>query len=103
MRNESFPLEQSGGRIWIAGVDDVLGGADDLDGALDGIPGDEFVILLAHEPDFADHASTRRVDLQLSGHSHRGQIRLPLVAPLYLPPFAKKYPSGLRKIGGLTL
>ena len=103
LRNESFPIEQSGSRVWIAGVDDVLAGVDDLDRALAGIPGDEFVILLAHEPDFADRASRRRVDLQLSGHSHGGQICLPLVGPLYLPPLAKKYPTGLRQIGSLTL
>ena len=103
LRNQSLPLKQSGSRVWIAGVDDVLGGADDLYAALDGIPNDEFVILLAHEPDFADRASSRRVDLQLSGHSHGGQICLPLVGPLYLPKLAKKYPTGLRKIGGLTL
>jgi uncharacterized protein len=43
------------------------------------------------------------VDLQLSGHSHGGRICLPLVDPLYLPKLAEKYPTGLRKIGGLAL
>ena len=103
LRNESMPLEQAGGRTWLAGVDDVLGGDDDLDVTLSGIPESEFVILLAHEPDFADRSSTRNVDLQLSGHSHGGQIRWPLLGPLYLPRLGKKYPWGLRKIGGLTL
>jgi predicted MPP superfamily phosphohydrolase len=103
LRNESIPLEQANERIWLAGIDDVLAGGDDLDSTLKGIPDDEFVILLAHEPDFADHASTRRVDLQLSGHSHGGQICFPAIGPLYLPKLARKYPSGLRKIGELTL
>ena len=43
------------------------------------------------------------VDLQLSGHSHGGQIKLPLIGAPYLPPLARKYPWGLRQIGGLTL
>jgi predicted MPP superfamily phosphohydrolase len=103
LRNESMPLEQGGGRVWLAGIDDVLGGDGDLDATLKGIPDNEFRILLAHEPDFADRASTRRVDLQLSGHSHGGQIRLPWIGPLYLPELGRKYPWGLRKIGGLTL
>jgi len=103
LRNEAMPLERAGGRVWLAGVDDVLGGGDDLDGTLNGIPDHEFVILLAHEPDFADRASTRRVDLQLSGHSHGGQICPPLVGPLYLPELGRKYPRGLHRIRGLTL
>jgi predicted MPP superfamily phosphohydrolase len=61
------------------------------------------VILLAHEPDFADEASRFPVDLQLSGHSHGGQIRVPLLPPLYLPSLAKKYILGTYHIGPLTL
>jgi predicted MPP superfamily phosphohydrolase len=58
---------------------------------------------LAHEPDYADHVSRYAIDLQLSGHSHGGQVRMPFVRPLYLPEMAKKYISGLYKIGPLTL
>jgi hypothetical protein len=43
------------------------------------------------------------VDLQLSGHTHGGQVRFPFMRPLYLPPLAKKYVRGLFKIRGLTL
>ncbi|HEY6937921.1 MAG TPA: metallophosphoesterase, partial [Terriglobales bacterium] len=44
-----------------------------------------------------------RVDLQLSGHSHGGQIVLPVIGPPYLPPLARRYPWGLRRLGPLTL
>ncbi len=103
LRNQSFPIEVDGTRLWIAGVDDVVAGADDLDLALRDVPSSEAAVLLAHEPDFADWVLPHRVDLQLSGHSHGGQIVLPITGPPYLPPLARKYPWGLRRVGSLTL
>ena len=101
--NASFPLERDGARLWMAGINDAVAGADDLGQALQNIPASEAVILLAHEPDFADWVPSGRVDLQLSGHSHGGQIVLPIIGPPYLPPLARKYPWGLRRLGPLTL
>lgn len=103
LRNQSFALEQDGTRLWLAGINDAVAGADDLDLALQKIPGSEAVVLLAHEPDFADWVPPGHVDLQLSGHSHGGQIVLPVIGPPYLPPLARKYPWGLRRLGPLTL
>jgi uncharacterized protein len=103
LRNQSFAVEENGARLWIAGVNDVVAGADDLELALRKIPASEAVVLLAHEPDFADWVPPGRVDLQLSGHSHGGQIVLPVIGPPYLPPLARKYPWGLRRLGPLTL
>lgn len=103
LRNRSLPLEREGNRLWLSGVDDVLVGNPRLDLALKDIPADEPVILLAHEPDWADFVAKYPVDLQLSGHSHGGQIRIPLLGAPYLPPLARKYPWGLRQIGQLTL
>jgi len=102
MDNEAKPIERAGQRIWIAGLDDRPDETD-LRPALKGIPGDELVIVLVHEPDVADFISKYPVDLQLSGHSHGGQVRLPLIGPLYLPRLGRKYPRGLRRIGPLTL
>jgi uncharacterized protein len=103
LANRSEPIERDGARIWLTGVGDVLSHTDDLWKALRGVPGDEAVILLAHEPDFADEAARYPVDLQLSGHSHGGQIRLPLLPPLYLPPLARKYYLGTYRVGPLWL
>ncbi len=103
LRNASIPLEARGSRLWLTGVDDVLTGKPDLALSLKGIPRSEPVVLLAHEPDYADQAAAYPVDLQLSGHSHGGQIRFPLVGAPFLPDMAKKYPWGLRRIGPLTL
>jgi uncharacterized protein len=103
LRNASVPFERMGARIWLSGIDDVLRGRPDLERTLRGIPRNEPVVLLAHEPDCADHVSRSAVTVQLSGHSHGGQIRFPLIGPLYLPPLGRKYPCGLRRIGPLTL
>ena len=80
-------------------MDDYWKGEDDLDRALTGVPEREARIVLVHEPDFADTIGSCRVDLQISGHSHGGQVRLPLIGALHLPPLGRKYPIGLQKAG----
>jgi uncharacterized protein len=66
------------------------------------IPTTGAAILLVHEPDFADVAAANgRFDLQLSGHSHGGQIRLPFYGAFKLPPLALKYPCGMYRTGSL--
>jgi hypothetical protein len=103
LSNQSVPIEGNGARFWLGGVDDVLGRTADLAATLQDVPAEESVVLLAHEPDYADYVARYPVDLQLSGHSHGGQVRVPFLPPLYLPDLARKYIWGLYKIGGLTL
>ena len=103
LRNQALPLERDGRRIWMTGVGDVLGLQAFPEKALLSIPGGEFVIMLAHEPDFADYVSQFPVDLQLSGHSHGGQIRFPLLGVPWLPEMAHKYPRGFYQIKNLQL
>jgi predicted MPP superfamily phosphohydrolase len=103
LMNQSQAIERDGARFWLAGVNDAFTKLADLPKTLQGVPADEVVILLAHEPDFADEACRFPVDLQLSGHSHGGQIRFPLLPPLYLPRLAKKYILGTYQVGPLSL
>lgn len=103
LANESQAMERDGARFWLAGLNDVFSGDVDLAKALRGVPGGESVVLLVHEPDFADVVSRYPVDLQLSGHSHGGQIRVPFLPPLFLPPLAKKYYLGTYHVGPLML
>jgi uncharacterized protein len=101
--NQSTPIEHEGARFWLSGVDDVLKGHSDLSTTLANVPKGEPTVLLAHEPDYADFVARYPVDLQLSGHSHGGQVRLPFLPPFYEPALAQKYVAGLFRIGPLTL
>lgn len=95
LANSYLPLERDGSRLWLAGIKDALEQRPDLAAALPTATSDEPVILLAHEPDFADHAVGRKIALVLSGHTHGGQIRLPFLPPLMLPPMGTRYVHGL--------
>lgn len=103
VRNSTATVQRDRDRLWVVGVDDVLYAHADLDHTLARTPRNEFTILLAHEPDFADSAKNYPIDLQLSGHSHGGQIRFPLIGALYYPRLARKYPRGLYRVGDLHL
>jgi predicted MPP superfamily phosphohydrolase len=102
--NDVRTLERGEARLHVAGIDDVMEGKSRLDLVLGRLPEEGAAILLAHEPDFADvAAATGRFDLQLSGHSHGGQVRLPLLTRIVLPPFSQRYPRGLHRVGGMAL
>jgi predicted MPP superfamily phosphohydrolase len=104
LRNASTAIERGGQRLWIAGVDDAMVGRADFQTTLSKIPASEPVVLIAHEPDLADEAARYpNLVLQLSGHSHGGQIRLPILGAPYLPPLAEKYPFGLYRVRHLNL
>lgn len=98
--NSVHTLRRGPAMLHIAGVDDVWVGKADLDRVLEQLPKSGSAILLAHEPDFADRsAASRRFDLQLSGHSHGGQIIVPFLGPPVLPPHGRKYPVGRYQVG----
>lgn len=84
----------------IAGVDDYYTGKARLTRVLRHLPEQGEAILLAHEPDYADiSAATGRFDLQISGHTHGGQIVIPRLGPIVLPRHGRKYPLGLYRVG----
>jgi uncharacterized protein len=102
--NEIRTLSMSGDSFQIIGVDDGWSGKPDLMHSLgevnDKMPG----ILLWHEPDLADQVpQDGRVSLQLSGHTHGGQVRLPGKGALILPYLGTKYDCGLYRFERMYL
>ena len=110
VNNSNLPIERGGGRFWLAGVEDPLEGNPDPEAAIPAsirnLP-HEPIVLLCHGPDYADQLLARAegqgLALMLSGHTHGGQVRLPLIGPLNLPRFGKKYVEGRFQLGNLQL
>jgi hypothetical protein len=100
LMNRSVALRRGDVSWNLCGVDDWWAGEADMDAALADVPSKAFKILLCHEPDPADEAARRGVPLQLSGHSHGGQVLLPGRRPLVTPQHGHKYPVGLRRVPG---
>lgn len=98
----NIPMED-GSKIVIAGIDDLMLGKPSYEGALGNLNKDFYNILLAHEPDAALETKNYFVDLQLSGHSHGGQIQLPFYGPLITPPYAMHYFEGMYEVDSMKL
>jgi uncharacterized protein len=101
--NEHAELRIKGAPLCISGLDSAWAGAPDLRTAL---PADakQPTILLAHEPDYADRVeATQRHLIQLSGHAHGGQVRVPGWGELVKVDWAKKYIHGPYRVGNVRL
>lgn len=103
MTNESFALGDSGVRL--VGLDDLWHGAPDWDRAFSEVGQDDLVVVASHNPDAASRAEYYGADLTVAGHTHAGQIRLPLVGPLAEIPteLGRRYDRGTFDFGAMTL
>jgi len=103
LRNRHVELEKEGSKLTLAGIDDAhaarFGGVTDLGRALEGRDVSLPVILLAHQPRSIEHASKAGVALQISGHTHGGQMQ-PFGALVRIEqPFLR----GLHKVGDTAI
>jgi predicted MPP superfamily phosphohydrolase len=104
LANSVHSIKRGTDRLHLCGVDDVWEKAHDLPLVLQQLDKRPVgcAVLLAHEPDFADESSKHdRFDLQLSGHSHGGQVRVPFFGSPILPKLGQKYYSGHYQVGTL--
>jgi hypothetical protein len=103
LENQAVLFGPEGERVWVAGIGDQIAyrighgrfrGVDDLPGTLAQVTTDDPVILLAHEPDIFPRVPSR-VALTFAGHTHGGQIRVPLIWPAFVPSrYGKRYAYG---------
>jgi predicted MPP superfamily phosphohydrolase len=103
LENDVYTLKRGKATLHIAGVDSITLEKHDLDAVLNKLPSSGPAILLAHEPDFADiSAATGRFSLQLSGHSHGGQMVIPMFGTPFRGSQFRKYPLGEYKVGKMV-
>ena len=100
------PIQRGSDYFWLCGSDDAGTRSPDLNLAVPDAPSAP-VILMCHEPDFVDHVIRHPrfpwIDAMLSGHTHGGQVRLPVLGPLILPPMGRKYIEGSFRFGDMEL
>jgi predicted MPP superfamily phosphohydrolase len=101
LRNEAAHL--GGPRLWIAGIDDAILSTPDVARTFEAVPENAPVVALWHEPDGADEVARYGAMLQLSGHSHGGQVRLPGIGHISTPPGGRRYVSGLNNASGMPV
>lgn len=99
LRNQADHLTIGSQRLWIVGVDDVYLFQDDLPGAMADVPPGDKSILLCHSPDIVEQAIEMPIDLILVGHTHGGQVRLPIFGAPVLPVHNPQYEAGLFAVG----
>ncbi len=99
LRNQHITMELGGASVYMAGVDDYGYGAD-VRRAVRGIPRDAATVLLAHNPRIISLAARHGVSLVLAGHTHGGQVNLPLLGTVYgRSPERLRYKIGWDRLG----
>lgn len=94
--NATRTFETAAGRVFVGGIDDLARGWPDFDAAVQGAHAADYAVLLCHEPVGADLLPPDTgIDLMLSGHTHGGQVKIPVLWRLALPSFHGGYCEGL--------
>ncbi len=100
LTNRGVSLSRGAEVLHIAGVGDLWTDGQDLDRALANVPNDGCAVLLSHNPDYIEEMDDVRVKLVLSGHTHGGQINLPLIGtPIVPSKYGNRYARGLIRRG----
>lgn len=106
--NRHILITRGDAQLAVAGVDDPVNDLDRLPVALRGIPEGLCTLLLMHSPDGIAEAVVYGVDLVLSGHTHGGQVRFPLIGAPYTHSYLGRRMSsglyagrGLRRVVGI--
>ncbi len=93
--NKGAWLDRDGSRLYLAGFDDATLGQPDISAALAGATPDCVTLALTHSPALVDRIRDPRIKLVCCGHTHGGQINLPLIGRPIIPKGCEMYPVGL--------
>ncbi len=97
LKNHSVEIDE---RVSLIGVDDIYCGKGDIRKSMDNTAKKPSLkIALCHEPDAADEIFSLGGDIVFSGHSHWGQVNVPIMRDIVMPPFCNKYDQGEYKKG----
>jgi predicted MPP superfamily phosphohydrolase len=103
LRNECARVGDNVGELWVAGIDDALLGSPAPERAFAGVPSRARALALWHEPDRAEQVVQHDAFLQLSGHSHGGQVQLPIAGTVAAPPSGRRFVEGLNLAMGMPV
>jgi len=102
--NNAVWIGSNTSRIRVGGVGDMDTDVPNQLPTIDGVTPEDYVILVSHKPDYFEKISRSKIDLQLSGHTHGGQITFfGLWAPFINSKYGQKYVTGLKKSNNNTM
>ena len=102
--NNAVWIGSNTSRIRVGGVGDIDTDVPNQLPTIDGVTPEDYVILVSHKPDYFEKISRSKIDLQLSGHTHGGQITFfGLWAPFINSKYGQKYVTGLKKSNNNTM
>lgn len=94
LENKAHPVQYKGKVFWIVGIADLWTRRPEIEGSLRQVESNEPVILITHNPDIFPNVPSR-VSLTLAGHTHGGQVNLPIAGRLIVPSkYGQRYAMG---------
>jgi predicted MPP superfamily phosphohydrolase len=103
LRNRAIPIERGGARLWIVGLEDYWSDRFNAEQAYKAVTNGDPSIALSHNPDTAHFLAQYHPAWVLSGHTHGGQLRIPIAGSMVLPVQDKSLDQGFHTVGQTRL